>query len=74
MNVLMALGFVMSYFGFQGGSAFFNTCSMSTNPFNSKTFKRLAQDMPLLLERSFLTVRKGPSRIYKPNLQVTNFF
>lgn len=55
-------------FCFPGGSAYFSTSSMSTNPFNSKTFKHLAQDMSLLLERFFLIVRKGPSRIYKPNL------
>lgn len=45
---------------------------MSTNPFKSKTFKHLAQDMPLLLDRYFLTVRKGPSRNYKPHLEVAS--
>lgn len=73
MSLFNGSCFLMSYLVFQRSSAFTVLTSMSTNPFKSKAFKPLAQDMSLLLARSFLIVKEGPSRVYKRHLEVTSF-
>lgn len=59
----------------QRSSVFTVLTSMSTNPFRREAFKCLVQeDMSLFLARSFLTVKEGPSRVFKPHQEVTSLF
>ena len=42
-------------------------------PLKARLWKTGPQSIPLLWDRAFLIVRKGPSRIYKPLVEVTSF-